>query len=175
MCVSDPVSSSEVILAQLQRLDDAEDTRQERSNSKLSSILAIIPIVATLASSIVISSPKDTSFAVSPLGRLVEVLVVCGVLTFLIAARDAMRGLDPIRARYKVLDPEEIAKYAGVDVEKLRSYLITELRNLLPYNEKINSRKFTDYRRAYQKVMLGMLFLIAGLLLTVSAQLLSSR
>jgi hypothetical protein len=174
--MSDLEGTDQIVLEQLERLEDAEEERQKRSDNKLSSILAVIPLIATLASSVVISNAKGLVSHKDPLGRLVEVLVVAAVLAFLVAARDATRGLDPLRAQYRVHDCDEIIELArSANAVDLRRYLIRELQKTLPHNEEVNSRKFTDYRRAYQKVMLGMGLLTAALLVTVMTDLLIQR
>jgi hypothetical protein len=173
MTVPDDVD--QIILEQLERLEDAEEERHKRADSKLSSMLVVIPLTVTLASSVVIGGAKDALTRSGGLGRLIEILIIAAVVAFLVGARDAVRGLDPIRARYHHHNYDAIVAYQSQDAVSLRRYLVEELHRMLPKNEEINSRKFTDYRRAYYKVMLGTILLTLALMLAISADLLGRR
>jgi hypothetical protein len=144
----EPVSDEQLqmVLEQLQRLDDAEDERRKNADARLTSVIAIMPLVIAIATSGIfpliqnLSALGDWRFAVIP-------LYVVAILCFLAGILWALRALWPRRGKYQGLKIGSISKYRkpGTSSRDLLMQMIEDYRVSIRDNRVLNGNKLGEY------------------------------
>jgi hypothetical protein len=154
-----PEQQLETVLEQLERLDDGEDDRRKNADARLTSVIAIMPLVIALATSGIfpliqnLGALRDWRFVVIPLYAI-------AILCFLSSILWALRALWPLRGTYKQSKISSISKYRkpGTTRRELLLEMIETHREALKHNQNLNGRKLGEYMRSVEISGIGLGF-----------------
>lgn len=156
----------EFVLAQLERLQDAEDERRKTADAKLTSTISIMPLVVALATSGVfplvqnIAALHEWKFVVLP-------LYAFAILCFLAGVFWALRAIWPARAKYSQSKIGSISMYRkpGMKRRDLLDELIVTERDALRVNQNVNARKLGEYMDSVIVSFCGLFCVVAVFIL----------
>lgn len=138
----------ETILTQIERRDDEEDARQETADSKLTSALAVTPIIIALSTTAFFGfiqyAGRFGNFA-----ALFVFLFVLAIISFLGAAASAICGLLPQSAQYSTIGLKTLTSFMGSsDRDELLRRIISERIKCVLLNKAVNGRKLGLYTQS---------------------------
>lgn len=152
----DCIKRLERIIQEVQVRDDDETNRQKTADSKLTSALAVLPIIITLATTAFLQLLPYTK-VLGRLGFLILSGFVVAVLLFVAAASFAIVGLWPMRARYSAIGLKTLSAFErdGTYGDLLRK-VIEEKASAVRSNSEVNSRKLGEYAQAARLTVFGL-------------------
>jgi hypothetical protein len=159
----------EHVLAEIGLREEHEDERTRTANAKLTSILAVLPIVIALATSAFFELlPIAAKLGCS--GKVFAAAFLLPIAIFCYAAIVAIGGLDPHKAAYSVVGMGVIRKYTGTgSYEDLLKKMIQERGDAVKLDGDINGWKFGVYRRAASAIVAGLVAIVAVAILFLIA------
>lgn len=164
---SDLTKRLEKICEELKVRDDDESARQRTADSKLTSALAVIPIVIALSTSSFVPL-LALSARLGCVGVGIVIAFFLAILLFVFAAGKAIYGLWPMSAQYQAIGLRTVSRFANEGTyEELLRKIIAERSDLVRANKVINGRKLGDYADAALLTVVGLGVLTAIVLTLV--------
>lgn len=146
----------EHVLEEIALREAHEKSRQSTSDSKLTSALAILPIIVGLSTTAYFEMlPHAARFG--PFGFFAAFAFFVAILCFFVAALYAITGLWPNRGQYSVVALGTIRKYLddGTYHKQLR-HMISERAQAVKADGAINAEKLGHYMTAQKWIVAGL-------------------
>jgi hypothetical protein len=155
----DQVRRLERIADEIKIRDDDESARQKTADSKLTSALAVLPIIIALSTSAFIQLLPYAA-RIGCLGVILMLLFFAAIVLFVVAAIKAIIGLWPMRAKYAAIGMRTLSAFAdaGTYPELLRK-IIAERKDVVRNNSAVNSAKLGDYANAALLTVIGLILI----------------
>ena len=150
----------EHVLSEIALREQHEDERTRTANAKLTSSLAVLPIIVTLATSgFFVALPIVANLGIA--GKALAAFILVPIVFFCGAGVIAIRGLDPLKGRYSVVGMGTIRRFvsSGSYYELLRK-MIAERGDAVKADDKINGWKLGVYRSAATATVYGLVSLV---------------
>jgi hypothetical protein len=152
----DLIKRLEKISDEIKIRDDDESARQRTADSKLTSALAVLPIILALSTTAFVQLLPYAA-RLGGFGSLLMVAFVAAIVLFVAAAIKAIIGLWPMRAKYAAIGMRTVSAFGDMGrYPDLLRVLVEERRKVVRNNSTVNSSKLGDYADAALLTVVGL-------------------